>query len=331
MFNEHAHLRDGGAAIHGISRAAFNKIVGVNFHTGMRKLSRNGNQSKLVREEHTKLARHFLKVRWRDPEDVEDRWILSTVFNTMYSHNVQDCVDLLREFQQYKAGPAGRGKGLGLGACNGRPPQCNSRENISSLVPFINNDDLAENTGPQQCVLGHAHSRQVDQIATHHAYSCQPSFHDTDENKIASELVAAVRAGHAMPSIHFPRVSSKAEHDSWKVIRSRKQLEPQMEPMISSPSSLRNSAQDDTARNEHDYNNPQIVQYEEPALNHLAFQIDMNEIIESYFSSDHSYDIFSGPSDESCASSSEFSASSLEYSMTTTMGFDEMQVIHGDL
>ena len=133
-----------------------------------------------------------------------------------------------------------------------------------------------------------------------------------------------------MPSIHFPRVSSKAEQQgSWKVIRSQKQLESQMEPMISSPSSLRNSAQDDTARNEHDYNNPQVVQYEEPALNHLAFQMDMNDIIESYFSSDHSYDIFSGPSDESCASFSEFSGPSLEYRMT--MGFDEMQVIHGDL
>ena len=102
-----------------------------------------------------------------------------------------------------------------------------------------------------------------------------------------------------------------------------------MEPIISSASNLRNNAQDDMARNQHDYNNPQIAQHEEPALNHLAFQIDMNEIIESYFSSDHSYDIFSGPSDESCASFSEFSGPSLEYRMT--MGFDEMQVIHGDL
>ena len=82
----------------------------------------------------------------REPEDVEGRWILSTVLNTMLSHNVENCVDLLREFEQYKAGPAGRGKGLGLGAYNGRSSQCNIRENITSLVTTIINDDLAENT-----------------------------------------------------------------------------------------------------------------------------------------------------------------------------------------
>ena len=68
----------------------------------------------------------------------------------MLSHNVENCVDLLREFEQYKAGPAGRGKGLGLGACNGRSSQCNIRENITSLVTTIINDDLAENTGPNK-------------------------------------------------------------------------------------------------------------------------------------------------------------------------------------
>ena len=130
------------------SLSVFHKIVGFNFHTGMRKLSHNGNQWKLVRESLTSFFDS--EVCLREPEDVEDRWILSTVFNTMYSHNVQDCVDLLREFQQYKAGPAGRGKGLGLGACNGRPSQCNSRDNITSLVTTIINDDLAENTGPNK-------------------------------------------------------------------------------------------------------------------------------------------------------------------------------------
>ena len=74
----------------------------------------------------------------------------ATVLNTMLYHNVENCVNLLREFEQYTAGPAGHGKGLGLGACNGRPSQCKSRDNISSLVTTIINDDLAENTGPNK-------------------------------------------------------------------------------------------------------------------------------------------------------------------------------------
>ena len=122
-----------------------------------------------------------------------------------------------------------------------------------------------------KCVLGHAaHSRQVDQIATHHAYSCQPSFHDTDEYKIASELVTVVRAGHA-------------------ILSTIEETESQMEPMVSFPSCSLDIAQDDTVRNVHDYNNPQNVLYEEPALHSLVFQIHVNEIIESCISSDHSY------------------------------------------
>ena len=121
---------------------------------------------------------------------------------------------------------------------------------------------------------GH-HSRDnitslVTQIATHHAYSCQPSFHDTDENKIASELVTIVRAGHATQSII-------------------EETESQMEPMVSSPSFSLDIVQDDTTGNVHDYNNPQNVLYEEPNLHSLAFQIYANDIIESYISSDHSH------------------------------------------
>ncbi len=119
-FNKHTHVCAAEAGIHGISRSAFNKLVCFNFHTGMRKLSRNGN-----------------------------RW-MSTVLNTMLSHNVENCVDLLREFEQYKVGPAGRDEGLGLGACNGRPSQCNSRDNIISLVTTIINDDLVEHTDPNK-------------------------------------------------------------------------------------------------------------------------------------------------------------------------------------
>ena len=112
MFNEHTHVRAAGAGIHGISRSAFNKLVCFNFHTDMHKLFRNGNRWKLVRESLTSFFDS--DARLSEQEDVEDRKILSTVFNTMLSHNVENCVDLLREFEQYKAGPVGRGKGLVL-------------------------------------------------------------------------------------------------------------------------------------------------------------------------------------------------------------------------
>ena len=67
------------------------------------------------------------------------------------------------------------------------------------------------------------------------------------------------------------------------------ETESQMELMVFSPNCSLDIAQDDTAQNVHDYNNPQNVLYEETALHSLAFQIYANEIIESYISSDHSY------------------------------------------
>ena len=162
---------------------------------------------------------HFLFWLWDTLvwiRGVEDRKILSTVFNTMLSHNVENCVDLLREFDQYKSGPAGRGKGVGLGACNGRPSQCNSRDNITSLVTTIINDHLAENTDP---------------------------------NKVRIRSCCTLQAGR---SDRYTPCLFLSTLFSW---HRREQIasepESQMEPMVSSPSSSRDIAQDDTARNIH--------------------------------------------------------------------------------
>lgn len=49
----------------GVSRAGLNKIVGMHFAEGMRKPSRNGNPGELSSDAAHRLARHFLKARWR--------------------------------------------------------------------------------------------------------------------------------------------------------------------------------------------------------------------------------------------------------------------------
>jgi len=115
MFRQHADARDGGAALHGVSRAALNKMVGVRFFEGMRKPSRNVTSTGGLLS--NKLSRHFLKSRWRTPDDQEDCRVLSVIFSSMLPEQVDHCITLLREFNssrigpalnQFKSGPAGR-------------------------------------------------------------------------------------------------------------------------------------------------------------------------------------------------------------------------------
>ena len=65
MLSDYADIRVGGASVDGVSRAGLNKMVGMNFSEGMRKPSRNGNPGELSSAAAHRLARHFLKARWR--------------------------------------------------------------------------------------------------------------------------------------------------------------------------------------------------------------------------------------------------------------------------
>ena len=109
MMSQHANVKDGGTSVHGVSRAGLNKLLGAYFHEGMRKPSRNGNPGDLDSPCASKLARHFLKVRWRDPDETEDRMVLQQMFAAMQPHEVFNCIAVLREFTKWRPGPAGRG------------------------------------------------------------------------------------------------------------------------------------------------------------------------------------------------------------------------------
>jgi hypothetical protein len=109
MMSQHANVKDGGTSVDGVSRAGLNKLLGAYFQEGMRKPSRNGNPGDLDSPCASKLARHFLKVRWRDPDEPEDCMVLQQMFSIMQPHEVQSCIAVLREFTKWRPGPAGRG------------------------------------------------------------------------------------------------------------------------------------------------------------------------------------------------------------------------------
>ena len=106
--SQHANVRDGGTSVDGVSRACLNKLVGMHYQEGMRKPARNGNPGELEPSS-SRLARHFLRARWRDPDDQEDLMVLQQMFVVMHRHEVDNCVAVLREFCKWRPGPAGRG------------------------------------------------------------------------------------------------------------------------------------------------------------------------------------------------------------------------------
>jgi hypothetical protein len=109
MMSQHANVKDGGTSVDGVSRAGLNKLLGTYFLEGMRKPSRNGNPGDLDSPCASKLARHFLKVRWRDPDEPKDCMVLQKMFSIMQPNEVQSCIAVLREFTKWRPGPAGRG------------------------------------------------------------------------------------------------------------------------------------------------------------------------------------------------------------------------------
>jgi hypothetical protein len=109
MMSQHANVKDGGTSVDGVSRAGLNKLLGTYFLEGMRKPSRNGNPGDLDSPCASKLARHFLKVRWRNPDEPEDCMVLQQMFSVMQPNEVQICIAVLREFTKWRPGPAGRG------------------------------------------------------------------------------------------------------------------------------------------------------------------------------------------------------------------------------
>eukprot|EP00293_Proteomonas_sulcata_P017458 CAMPEP_0184289686 /NCGR_PEP_ID=MMETSP1049-20130417/2073_1 /TAXON_ID=77928 /ORGANISM="Proteomonas sulcata, Strain CCMP704" /LENGTH=433 /DNA_ID=CAMNT_0026596571 /DNA_START=12 /DNA_END=1313 /DNA_ORIENTATION=- len=134
---QHASVRDGGTGVDGVSRAGLNKIVGQSYAEGMRKPSRNGNTGILHLDSAHKLARHFLKAKWRNPDAPEDMSVLQQVWNTMQPHEVTNCVKVLREFRSWAPGPAGRGGDRStkdLPNKVGRTQSTESRSNSSTPV-----------------------------------------------------------------------------------------------------------------------------------------------------------------------------------------------------
>ena len=190
-------MRDGGAAINGVSRAALNKLVGAYFEEGMRKPSRNSTtQAALWAGDSPKLARHFLKARWRSPDDMEDRMVLSSVFNNMCAEEIEQIINILREFQQFTAVPVVWGRGILSHDLVSRPRDlCERMEKMprtresGQAIPY----DLA------QCT---ASSRSPDPEASAKSGIRRREFeegrHELDEQGIrreAAALVAAIRAG----------------------------------------------------------------------------------------------------------------------------------------
>jgi len=109
IYPQHTNLQDGGTSLDGISRAGVNKVVGRLYQEGMRKPSRNGNPGDLIMADAHKLARHFLKLRWRNPDQAADLVVLQQAWNEMQPQQVVESVRVLRLLCQWKPGPAGRG------------------------------------------------------------------------------------------------------------------------------------------------------------------------------------------------------------------------------
>ena len=80
----------------------------------MRKPSRNGNPGGLQSRAAHQLARHFLKCRWRNPDDADDFKVIEPFFKGMDTSQVDLCVSVLREFRQWHPGPAGRNRDQSL-------------------------------------------------------------------------------------------------------------------------------------------------------------------------------------------------------------------------
>jgi len=110
MLSEHADIRVGGSSVDGVSRAGLTKIVGTHFAEGMRKPSRNGNPGELESVAAHRLARHFLRARWRNPDDAEDMRVMEPFFRNLTPPQFHLCVSVLREFMQWRPGPAGRSR-----------------------------------------------------------------------------------------------------------------------------------------------------------------------------------------------------------------------------
>jgi hypothetical protein len=190
---EHADVRDGGAAIHGISRAALNKMVGACFHEGVRRPVRKGWA---LGAEKAKAARHFLQARWRSPDDVEDRMVLSSVFNTMSREEVQESIKLLREFQQCSAGPVN--SAIGIPSENRAPqPDRPPINKMPAKMPRIQQESVAI----QDDLVQHASSCPPDLVSSTESSLRNSESEDSprgdDKDKIcqqAAALVAAVRA-----------------------------------------------------------------------------------------------------------------------------------------
>ena len=108
MLSKYASVKDGGACVDGVTRAALNKMAGAYFQEAMRKPARNGNPGELDQGA-AKLSRHFLRARWRDPDDTEDCMVLQQMFAVMGPQEVEHCVQVLRDFSRWRPGPAGRG------------------------------------------------------------------------------------------------------------------------------------------------------------------------------------------------------------------------------
>ena len=190
--------------MNGVSRAALNKLVGAHFEEGMRKPSRNGTtQAALSAGDPLKLARHFLKARWRSPDDMEDRMVLSSVFNNMCAEEIEKIINILREFQQFTAVPAVKGRGDRVS----RPRDlCERMEKMprtrdSGGIPY----DLAQCTASSRSPAPEASAklgiqrREVEEGRHElNEQGISQMRHELNEQGIsqrAAALVAAIRAG----------------------------------------------------------------------------------------------------------------------------------------
>jgi hypothetical protein len=201
IFKEHASIRDGGVAINGVSRAALNKIVGRHFQEGMRKPSRNGGAGEVQSADAHKLARHFLHARWRNPDNMDDRLVLNSILHVLSRAEAENCIAVLREVQQFKAGPAGRGRAVGyLEQRLAKIPRRSS--------PLCESDSAAASQAAKQIsiVTAWAHAPWH---SGHQDVQPQAKLHAEDQNKQiaadAAQLVAAVRAGETGAWYHAPR------------------------------------------------------------------------------------------------------------------------------
>ena len=196
-------MRDGGVAVNGVSRAALNKIVGRHFQEGMRKPSRNGGAGEVQSADAHKLARHFLQARWRNPDNWDDRLVLNSILHVLSRAEAENCIAVLREVQQFKAGPAGRGRAAGyLEQRLAKIPRHSSPLCEGDSAAAI--DCQAANQISFVSAWAHApwHSGRQD-------VQPQANLHAEEQNKQiaadAAQLVAAVRAGETGPTYHVPR------------------------------------------------------------------------------------------------------------------------------